>query len=234
MVAVAGQPVGAERAVDFGEVRGEFESAPCAGDARLGVDHRAPVEPARFGERGEREDGRGRVAAGHSHQPRFADRVAVQLGQPVDGVGEQLGRGVLAVPLLVALELVEAEVGAGVDDGDAVADVAGQPLGGGGVRQRGEDHIHLALDLGDDRQIERPEVGEDFGQPLAGFGAPGDADDLEIRVLREQPRQLSADVARDVDDRRANHAIHRFLSPIAPSSRRKGDHTSRAGDSLRA
>ena len=75
----------------------------------------------------------------------------MQLREAVDGVAEQLRRGVLAVPLFVELEFVEAEVGGGVDHGHTVAHVRREPLGGRCVRQRGEDHVHIAFDIGDDR-----------------------------------------------------------------------------------
>ena len=75
-------------------------SRPGAADARLGVDHHV-AEQARPGERGQGEDRGGRVAAGVGDQVRAGDLVAVQLGQPVDGVAHQRGRRMVAVPVLV-------------------------------------------------------------------------------------------------------------------------------------
>ena len=125
----------------------------------------------------------------------------MQLRQAVDGVAEQLRRGVLAVPLFVELEFVEAEVGGGVDHGQAVAHVGRQPLGRRRVRQGGEDHVHIAFDIGHDRQVQRPEVREHLGQTLADLRTARHADDLHVGMLGQQTRQLGADVARDVDDR---------------------------------
>ena len=55
---------------------------------------------------------------GPGHQVGLRDLVAVQLGQAVDGLGEQLRRLVRLVPVLVA-RLVEPEVGGQVDDLEA-------------------------------------------------------------------------------------------------------------------
>ena len=64
---------------------GLVEGAPGAGDALLGVDHHVGDQPG-AGERREREQRRGRVAAGVGDDRRVGDPLAVQLGQPVDGL----------------------------------------------------------------------------------------------------------------------------------------------------
>ena len=58
------------------------------------------ISPARASGASAEQRGR-RVAAGVGDDRRAGDRLAVQLGQPVDGLVEQLGARVLAVPVLV-------------------------------------------------------------------------------------------------------------------------------------
>ena len=127
------------------------------------------------------EHARGRVAAGRRDQLGLAQLVAVELGQPVDGAVEQLGRAVLAVPALVGRQVAEPEVGGEVDDEDAEA------------AQRGDGRRRGAVRVGDDRRVdvlERVEV--ELGQldrhpvarvelvePLAGVAARGRGDQLQ-------------------------------------------------------
>ena len=112
LMAVAVEAVRAEVLADLGEVRRQLQRPARAGDARLRIDDHAAVEPARRRQRRQAQDGGGRVAARHGDQLRLADGVAVQFGQAVDGVGQELRRGVVAVPALVVLRFVQAEVGA--------------------------------------------------------------------------------------------------------------------------
>ena len=149
------------------------------------------------------------VAAGRANQARFGDGVAVQFGQAVDGAGEQVGVRMFAVPAFVDVGIVEAEIGAGIDDGNTVIDKAGDALRGCGVRQGGEDDIDIALNVFGDELIDRPEVRKDLSQTLAGFGTPGDRGEFDIGVGGEESGQFSADIAGDVDDRGSNHGVLR-------------------------
>ncbi len=76
-------------------------AAAGAGDALLGVDDDV-CKQALLGQRRQREDARGRIAAGCGDQLGLAQLIAVELGKPVDGALEQLRRTVLAVPALVS------------------------------------------------------------------------------------------------------------------------------------
>ena len=87
-VAVAADLVRRHVLVGGDEVRGLRRLAPGAGHARLGVDHDVAEQPG-AGERGEREQRGGRVAAGVGDEVGAGDLLAVQLGQPVDAVAEQ-------------------------------------------------------------------------------------------------------------------------------------------------
>ena len=70
---------------------------------------------ARARERGEREQRGGRVAARVGDEVGVRQPRARELGEPVDGRAEQLGRPVGAVPVLVDAAVGEAEVGREVD-----------------------------------------------------------------------------------------------------------------------
>ena len=83
-VAVARDAVGVDVLVDGDEVGRVGGRAAGAGDAGLGVDHDVG-DQARAGERREREDRGGRVAARVGDEVGVADLLAVELGQPVDG-----------------------------------------------------------------------------------------------------------------------------------------------------
>ena len=88
-----------------------------------------------LGERRQRQDRCGRIAAGVGDELGIADRLAVQLGQPVDGVGEQLGRAVSRRTTSHRAAVVEAEVRGEVDHRHAEAAQLGLgALGGGPLR----------------------------------------------------------------------------------------------------
>ena len=95
-------------------------------------------------ERREAEDRGGRIAARAGDEVRAGDLLAVELGQPVDRVAEEVGRAVLAVPLGVGAGVAQAEVRAQVDD------------------------LHPALvQLGDGRRAGAVRVGDDRGVDVA-------------------------------------------------------------------
>ena len=116
-VAVLGHAVGLHGLVGVAVVGARVGPAAGAGDARDGVgDDQVAAGQAR-GEGGRGGKGRGRgVAARHGDQNGLAggaalgqreDALAVELGQAVDGLGEELWAGVgRVVPLLVDLRVV--------------------------------------------------------------------------------------------------------------------------------
>ena len=115
---------------------------PAPGDAGgevdddvVGVDHPG------LQQRQDAVDAGRRVAAGARHQPRGADLVAVELGQPVDRLGLQVERQVrVAVPVLVDRRVAQPEVGGEIDDLQ-VARQPGDHLLAGGVRQGAERQL---------------------------------------------------------------------------------------------
>ena len=188
-VAVARHPVGVDVLVDGHEVGLLGGGAPGARHARLGVDDDVLDQPCAR-QRREREQRRGRIAAGVGDQRGAADLLAVQLGQPVDGLVEQLGRLVLAVPPLVHRRVAQAEVGAQVDDAHApLAQRADQRRGGavGVGDDRGVD-VGVAVEV-ELLELERhPVVRVEIVEPPADVAARGDRLQLERRVAVEQPR----------------------------------------------
>ena len=225
------ESVRAEVLADLGEVRRQFQRPARAGDAGLGVDDRAAIEPARRRQGRQPQDRGGGIAARHGHQLRLPDLVAVQFGQPVDGVRQEVRRGVLAVPARVLPGVVQAEVGAAIDHGRARLDEGAQGLGGGGVRQRREHHVDIGVQRRLDRQVQRPEVREDVGQALAGLRSTGDPGDLDARVLAQQSRQFCSHVAGDVDDAGPDHRSLPIAAPCSLVAGRRSPRGSRhSGD----
>ena len=91
---------------------------PAAGDAALGVDDDVRrLDQAGLQQRGQGQDGAGRIAARIGHQLGRRNLVAEQLGQAVDDLAHAVRIGVLlAVPLGVDFRVVETVVGAEIDD----------------------------------------------------------------------------------------------------------------------
>ena len=185
-IPVAVDRVRAERLVQLAEMDTEAGRPPGPAHARLGVDdHVRPREPRRH-RRGEREDGRGRVAAGDRDQPRLLDLSLVQLGQPEHGRLQKVRRRVLLpVPPGIERGVVQAEVGAHVDDSCAVA----EPCGGRGrasaMRKAGEHEIEAARQLGDERALDVEER-KDLAVGLTRVRAGGQRAQLDSRMSRQQ------------------------------------------------
>ena len=185
--------------------------APGARDAALGVDDEVLDEPGAR-QRREREERRGRIAARRADD---ADRrvderrqlLAMELRQTVDRVLEEVGARMLeAVPARVVGRVAQSEVGALVDDRRARGDEVGDELRRGAVREGEEDRVR-GRQLGVDVEIERRRDGR--GRRAIGSWSrprPDEPDQLDVRVPRQQPNQLAADVAGRPDDPDADHA----------------------------
>ena len=115
-VPVAADAVRLHALVDLAEHQVGLGLATGARDAALGIDHEVADQPGAR-QRREREERRGRVAAGRADdRDRGVDQGcelgAVELGQAVDGLVEEVGPRVLeAVPARVVGGVAEAEVG---------------------------------------------------------------------------------------------------------------------------
>ena len=208
-VAMSGGPVGAHAPAALGVVAGRARSGSAFARARLDLDHDG-FHPAAGAERREREDRGGRVAPGAGDELRAAQRIAVQLGNAVDELGQQLrARVAAAVPGVVAGRLAQPEVRAQVDDaGREPAEVVDArrrlPVG-----QAQEEHV-AGGELGQGGEL------EPGGAPQIGMRAVHEAPCVALRcrlrhfdsgVPEQQPEQLPARVARSAGDGRADHRV---------------------------
>ena len=193
--------------------------APGAGDARLRVDHDVG-DHAGARQRGEPEQRGGRVAAGVGDEVGAHDRLAVELGQPVDGLAEQLGRAVAAVPVLVDRAVAQAEVGREVDHAHAALAQRGDRRGRHAVRPADERGVDLALDGGvvvlEQQRHARARV--DRLEHRAGLRARGHVAQLEVRVPVHERGGDRAGVAGRAEDGDVSHAA--ALRAARPARRR--------------
>ena len=114
---------------------------------------------------------RGRVAAGVGHEPRARDAVAVDLGQAVRHVVEQLGRGmIVTVPLAVGGGGPQPQVAGEVDDG-RLGPLRPQPR-----RETGGDAVGQGQQVGLRAAVEPRVVGEMAVAGAGGEGHPRRAD----------------------------------------------------------
>ena len=127
---------------------------------RLGVDDDVGVrqEQARLHERRQRQERRGRVAAGIRHELGPRHGAALPLGEAVGDARGHIVR--LRVPARAEPGVAQAERAGQVDDAHARADERRRQLGGGGIGQREEHDVCLARErLGrqrHDRAVPQP------------------------------------------------------------------------------
>ena len=181
-----------------------FGLAAGAGDAALRVDDEVADEPG-TGQGGERQEGRRRVAARRADErDRRVDEGrelgSMELRKAVDGDVEQLGRGVLeAVPARIVGGVAQPEVRPEVDDrgagGEQVRDEPGRRAVGEGQERRVD-----VGQVGPHGQVGRGEVGVVVADRLVLAVAPGEPDDLHVRMPAQQPDQLAAAIAGRADD----------------------------------
>ncbi len=133
---------------DFAEAGLQAGLAPGAADARLGIadDPRRTVDDPGLQQRTEGEIRGGRVAARVRDQPRAGNPLAAELGQAVDGFGQQFRLGVgLLVPGGVVLGSAQAEGAAQVHYAGAGRQHQRREFHGDFGRRGQEDHIQLLL-----------------------------------------------------------------------------------------
>src|SRR3546814_8797240 len=110
---VRDQTIGGERFRNAVEVSRCLEPLPRPANARNGIDNDAcRIDQLRIHQRLQRQDRRGRVAAGGRHRPGAPDGVPVELWYSIDERVEQLWRPTsLATPLLICGWVAETEIG---------------------------------------------------------------------------------------------------------------------------
>ena len=142
----------------------------------------------------------------------------MQLRQAVDRLVEEVRPRMLeAVPARVVGRVAQAEVGALVDDRRAGGDEVGDEVRRGAVREGEEDRIR-GRQLGMDVEVERRQVRVDAVDRVVVAATPDEPDQLDVRVPRQQPDQLTADIAGrpddpDPDPPRATGRIHAARRP---------------------
>jgi hypothetical protein len=189
------------------EVRGRARLPPGPRDPGLRVDHHVAEEPG-AGERGEREQRRGRIAARVGDEVGAGDRLPVQLGQAVDALAEQVRRAVLPVPILVDALVAQAEVGGEVDHTHATLAQRGDGRRGDAVRPADECGVDVGLQVGIPRlQLQRDaRAGMDVVEARAGLRPRGDVRQLEERMAVDEHRGDRAGVPGRAQDGDPSHA----------------------------
>ncbi len=138
---------------DLAEAGLQAGLASRAADAGLGVADNAggAVDDAGFQQGTKGEVGGGGVAARVRNQARGGDPLAAELGQPVDGLGQQLGLGVgFLVPGGVVLGRAQAEGAAQIDHASSGRQHQGRELHGDfrGSGQEDDSKLLLAYGVG--------------------------------------------------------------------------------------
>ena len=150
------------------------------------------------------QDGRRGIAAGVGHQAGLGGLGGVELGQAVDGLGQQLAAGVGHIPVFIDIDVTQAEVGGKVDDtGPGLQQFAGH-LHGLAVGHGQEDQVaaaggFLGIEDADDhvRTGQTFEEGIELAQAQAGFGTGTGHLQFHAGVAGQQPGQFHAGVPGD-------------------------------------
>ncbi len=181
-VAVARDAIRAHVLVDGDEMSAFGRGAPGAGDTRLGIDDHV-IDEAGTRERREREQRGGGKAARVGDEVGVGELRAVTLRQAVDGVRDQLRRGMLAVPLGVHLGIAQAEVGAEIDDAHVACPQFADDLRRRTVwvRDHGGIDVRVAIEVELLQRERDPVIRVDVVEPAAGVRAGGQRGQLEVR-----------------------------------------------------
>ena len=239
-VAMAGDVVRGEIVGRLAEHQRQLGLAPRAAHARFRVgDEVIEIDGFGFDERQEAELDGGRVAARVAYDAGGLDRCAVHLGQTVDRLRGELGRGVVElVPLLPLGEIAQAEIRGEIDDLHPSAD---QPPGIGhrdAVRRSEENDVaplEIRFPRFDEGEIHAAsQRGKHVGDASARLRARGDRRDFDLRMLRQKPQQLDTGVAGAADDSDLDHSAGptKFPGPAGPP-RFPRVHMSPCGDTPR-
>ena len=164
-------------------------------------------------QRRQRQRRRRDVAAGRGDQRRLLQVLAVQLGQPEHGRGQQLGLVVgEAVPRRVQRRVLQPVRRREVDEAADLAVQLRRQRHRRLVRQAEEDDVeplgHRRVELVEHEVgVARREARVQGAGQRAGLAVAGGVDDLEVRMLGAQPEQLCAGVARRTDDANSLHSV---------------------------
>ena len=201
---MAGDAGGAEGAVDLTEEeRDAGVASGTAGTAHArDVDGLIEVDERGFEEGNEGQEDAGGVAARAGDEARGLDCFGADFWKRVDGFGEEFGVRVgVIVELGVGFGRTEAEVGAEVDDAEALVEEGFGKGSGDAVREREEsdlgaglfDEFDIGLDEGEGvRWGDAAEAGELGAEEFASEGAGSDGDEFDAGVAQDEAKQLDA------------------------------------------
>ena len=220
-VTVFGDLVGQDVLAGERQVRSLVERAARSGDALLCVDHDV-AEQSRARQRRESQHGSRGVAAGVRDDRRAHDLRAVQLGQPVHRLIEQLRAWMRPVPPLVGGKRGEAKVGAQIDHPHSQLAQHGDGRRGGGVRIGHDRRVDAlqpqSLELLD---LERHPVARIQGLERApGVRAPRHGEQLEAGVPPQKLGRQRAGEAGGAGDNDPRRTLAERLR--APAERLRG------------
>ncbi len=203
-MAMAGDAVGAEGAIDLTEEEGDAGVASgtaCAAHAG-DIDRLIEVDETGAKERDEGQEDAGGVATWAGDEACGLDFLGADFWKRVDGFGEEFGvRMCVIVELGVGFGRTEAEVGAEVYDAEALVEQRFGKGGGDAMREGEESDLGAGLfdefDIGFDegeriRWWDAAEAGELGAEELAGKGAGGDGDEFDAGVAQDEAKQLDA------------------------------------------
>ena len=220
-----------------------LQRPPCPGNPVLEVaDDVIEVDQPLRDQRAQRELHGRRVAARPRDQPRPADLLAIELGQAIDRLGLQFGRGMgRAIPFFVFRRIAQPEIRAEVHHLHPVWQVAHQSLRQP-VRQRDKDKLDLPeINLADGdqpRQLQVPQMRKDLRHLLPRLAVGGQRGDPQLRMRRDDPHQLCPGIARRPQNRHVTGHSHLrckrrscragFTPPQPPPTIRRAGAASRA------
>ena len=200
---MAADVVGRDALVALRVMIGELGRPPSAAHAALGIDDDVvALNESSLQQRRQGENRRGRIAAGVGHERGRRDLGSIQLRQTVYDLAQALGVGVLlAVPLGEDFGIVEAIVGAEVDDPRAGGQQVRNHGAAGAVRQAAKGTLRPRGDLRRREvfQSQVQSIGErrmDHGDRRLTFLPAGNGDNLRPRMAEQDLDQFERRVAR--------------------------------------
>lgn len=210
-VAVAWDAVGADAFIAFAEEQGNGFLASGTRDAAHAEDADAlGLDEASLEEREEGQQHAGGVASGSRDQSGAADGVGIDFRETVDRLCEEVGCRVgVVVEFLVGGRVIEAEIGAQVDDAETAVEQGGGVFVGdavgegeeGGIGSSGGDGIGVGGDEGEaGGGAALREAGEDCGERSSGVLSGGEADEFGVGVAEEDAQEFDSGVSTGSED----------------------------------
>ncbi len=195
---------------------GQRDPAPCPRYPRLGIGNQGPVvDETLIQERSCRENDAGRITAGVGHEPRLADRLAMELGQAVNSPREKFRGFMRLIPGGINESVLQAIVGAEIDNLDAPSqefrdDIHGCLMGESGEDQVGLGGQNLGVGVFENELAVSLERRVDFIQALPGLLPGGDSGQLDLRMMAQESNQLETCVTGSTGNGYPQHMLPRF------------------------